>query len=79
MNTAMWEDAAESVYWFRRPTRLIDTNQSPFNRWFPDGTTNACYNALDLHVSNGLEDRMALIYDSPVTGSKLSVSYGELL
>jgi len=79
MNTAMWEDAVESVHWFRKPTRLIDTDRSPFNRWFPDGMTNACYNALDLHVSNGLEDHMALIYDSPVTGSKLSVSYGELL
>lgn len=79
MSTAIWEDAAKSVHWFREPSRLIDTERSPCNRWFPDGTTNACYNALDLHVSKGLEDRTALIYDSPVTESKLSISYGALL
>ena len=79
MSTGIWEGAAKSVHWFREPSRLIDTDRSPFNRWFPDGTTNACYNALDLHVSNGLEDRIALIYDSPVTESKLSISYGALL
>jgi len=79
MNTDIWEDAAKSVHWFRQPGRLIDTDRSPFDRWFPDGTTNACYNALDLHVSNGFGDRTALIYDSPVTESKLSISYEALL
>jgi propionyl-CoA synthetase len=58
---------------------MIDTDRSPFDRWFPDGTTNACYNALDLHVAIGHGDRTALIYDSPVTESKLSISYGTLL
>jgi len=61
------------------PRRVIDTDRAPFNRWFPDGTTNACYNALDLHVAQGHEDRIALIYDSPVTECKRSISYGELL
>jgi len=79
MNTDIWEDAAKSVHWFRQPGILIDTDRSPFDRWFPDGTTNACYNALDLHVSNGHGDRTALIYDSPVTESKRSISYGALL
>jgi len=79
MNTGIWEDAAKNVHWYRQPGRLIDTDRSPFNRWFPDGTTNACYNALDLHVAHGYEDRIALIYDSPVTDCKRSFSYGELL
>jgi propionyl-CoA synthetase len=79
MSTSIWEDAAKSVHWYRKPGQVIDTNRAPFNRWFPDGTTNACYNALDLHVAQGHEDRIALIYDSPVTESKRSISYGELL
>jgi len=79
MSTSIWEDAAKSVHWYREPGRVIDTDRAPFYRWFPDGTTNACYNALDLHVAQGHEDRVALIYDSPVTVSKRSISYGELL
>ena len=79
MSTSIWEDAAKSVHWYVEPGRVIDTDRAPFNRWFPDGTTNACYNALDLHVAQGHEDRIALIYDSPVTESKRSISYGELL
>ena len=79
MSTSIWEDAAKSVHWYRKPGRVIDTDRAPFYRWFPDGTTNACYNALDLHVAQGHEDRIALIYDSPVTESKRSISYGELL
>ena len=79
MSTSIWEDAAKCVHWYREPGRVIDTDGAPFNRWFPDGTTNACYNALDLHVAQGHEDRIALIYDSPVTEGKRSISYGELL
>ena len=40
---------------------------------------NTCYNALDRHVIAGRGDQTALIYDSPVTGSKRSLSYAELL
>ena len=79
MDTQIWEDAAKRVHWYSAPRQLIDTDRSPFNRWFPDGTTNACYNALDLHVAEGNEDRIALIHDSPVTDSKKRISYGELL
>ena len=79
MSTSIWKDAAKSVHWYKKPGRVIDTDRAPFNRWFPDGTTNACYNALDLHVAQGYEDRIALIYDSPVTEGKRSISYGELL
>jgi len=79
MSTEIWKDAAKGIHWFKEPDVQINTDQAPFNRWFPDGTTNACYNALDLHVTQGHEDRIALIYDSPVTDSKRKISYGELL
>jgi propionyl-CoA synthetase len=40
---------------------------------------NTCYNTLDRHVVNGRADQPALIYDSPVTGSKRTYTYAELL
>ena len=74
-----WLDAAVAVDWFRKPKKALDDQQPPFYRWYPDGQLNICYNALDRHVIKGDADRTALIYDSPVTGTKRSYSYAELL
>ncbi|REF30694.1 acetate--CoA ligase [Calidifontibacter indicus] len=74
-----WLDAAEAVDWFRKPKKALDDQQPPFYRWYPDGQLNICYNALDRHVIKGDADRTALIYDSPVTDTKRSYSYAELL
>ena len=74
-----WLDAAVAVDWFRKPKKALDDQQPPFYRWYPDGQLNICYNALDRHVIRGDADRTALIYDSPVTGTKRSYSYAELL
>jgi propionyl-CoA synthetase len=78
-NLALWRQAAEDIFWYEAPQTTLDDSQPPFYRWFPDGVTNACYNALDLHVANGRGAQDALIYDSPVTGSRRRYSYSELL
>ncbi len=75
----MWQDAAQEVFWYESPTRILDDSHPPFYRWFPDGVTNACYNALDLQVAQGRGEQTALIYDSPVTACKARFTYSELL
>ena len=59
---------------------IRDRNKSnhPFYKWYEDGITNTCYNALDIHIDRGRGDKTALIYDSPITGSKSKLSYKEL-
>ena len=79
VDTAMWEQASADIHWFRSPQTVLDRENPPFYRWFPDGLTNACYNALDIHVAQGRAEQLALIYDSPVTGTKRRYSYAELL
>ena len=74
-----WAKAAEDVFWYRRWDRVLDSSKAPFYRWFPGAETNTCYNALDRHVEAGHGERVALIYDSPVTGTKRRYSYRELL
>ncbi len=74
-----WGDAATSVDWIRRPRRVLDDDRPPFYRWFPDASLNTCYNALDRHVANGRADQAALIYDSPMTGVKRTITYAQLL
>ena len=74
-----WGDAAQDVHWFEPPRTILDDSNPPFIKWFPDGITNACYNALDRHVENGRGEQVALIYDSPVTGTKATFTYQEML
>jgi propionyl-CoA synthetase len=77
--TGFWGEQAELIDWFVKPQVVLDAERAPFFEWFPDGTLNTCYNALDRHVIAGHGERTALIYDSPLTGTKLSVTYARLL
>ncbi|MGV0990613.1 MAG: propionyl-CoA synthetase [Mycobacterium sp.] len=74
-----WAKAAEAVTWTRAPQQVLEDSNPPFYRWFPDAELNTCANALDRHVEGGRGEQAALIYDSPVTGSKRVYSYRELL
>ena len=78
-DSQLWRNAAEDVYWYRAPATVLDDSNPPFYRWFPDGVTNACYNAVDIHVEQGRGDQLAVIYDSPVTGTKRSYTFAQLL
>jgi propionyl-CoA synthetase len=73
-----WGTAATKVKWFRHYDKVLTSDNPPFYRWFEGGMVNSCYNALDYHVEQGLKDRIALIYDSPVTKTVKKYSYGEL-
>jgi len=73
-----WAEAAEAIHWDRRWDKVLDDSNKPFYRWFIGGELNTCYNALDFHVENGRADQAALIYDSPVTDTKKTLSYREL-
>jgi propionyl-CoA synthetase len=75
---AFWAEAAEAVHWDAKWDRVLDDTRPPFTRWFTGAKVNACYNALDRHVENGRADQAALIYDSPVTDTIRSFTYGEL-
>jgi propionyl-CoA synthetase len=74
-----WAEQATLVDWFKKPKQILDESNAPFYRWFPDATLNTCYNALDRHVVAGNAERTALVYDSPVTDTKLELTYAELL
>jgi len=73
-----WAEAARAIDWVRPPERVLDVSRPPFYRWFPDAELNTSANALDRHVANGRGDAVALIYDSPVTGTLRRFSYAEL-
>jgi len=71
-------DAAEAIDWERRWDRVLDTSRPPFYRWFAGARLNTCWNAVDRHVATGRGDRIAMIWDSPVTGQIKHFTYREL-
>jgi propionyl-CoA synthetase len=73
-----WAEAAEAIDWDRRWDRVLDDSRPPFYRWFAGARLNTCWNALDRHVAAGRGERVALIWDSPVTGSIERFTYREL-
>ena len=73
-----WQEISEDIFWFKKPTKILNKSNPPFYKWFEDGVTNTCYNALDHHINMGKEDKTALIYDSPITGNKAKFTYKEL-
>jgi len=73
-----WARAGESIQWYRPWDTVLDQSNPPFYRWFSGGRLNTCYNAIDYHVEHGRADQPALIYDSPVTGTRRTLSYREL-
>ncbi len=77
-DTTLWEAAARDIFWYEAPSRVRDDSRPPFYRWYPDGVTNACYNALDVHVEAGRGEQPAVIYDSPVTDTRRTLTYAEL-
>ena len=74
-----WREAAAAVGWDVEPPVVLDRSDAPYYRWFTGGKLNTCWNALDRHVEAGHGDRLALVYDSPVTGTAASLTYAELL
>src|SRR3954451_15737655 len=73
-----WAEAAEAIDWERRWDRVLDASRPPFYRWFAGGRLNTCWNAVDRHVAAGRGERVALIWDSPVTGQVRHFTYLEL-
>ncbi len=73
-----WAEQAAAIDWSKRWDKVLDASNPPFYRWFPGGELNACHNALDRHVEGGRAEQTALIYDSPVTGTKKSFTYRAL-
>ena len=75
---SFWAAAAEAIHWDRKWSAVIDRSRPPFDRWFPGGLLNTCYNAVDRHADSARGDQLALIYDSAMMGVIQRFTYREL-
>jgi len=74
---AFWGKLADNCHWHKKWDKVLDETNKPFYQWFTGGEINTCYNALDCHIKTR-GDQLALIYDSPVTGTKKKYTFTEL-
>jgi acetyl-CoA synthetase len=70
--------ARELVTWKKPFTKVLDSSNAPFFKWFDDGTLNVSYNCLDRNVEAGLGNKVAIIFEAD-DGKVTRVTYGELL
>jgi propionyl-CoA synthetase len=73
-----WAEAARDIDWIRPADKVFDRDAGVYGRWFAGALCNTCHNAVDRHVAAGRAGQAAIIYDSPVTATKRTITYAEL-
>ncbi len=73
-----WEKQSSLIAWYKKPEIILSRDENNYFSWYADGELNTSYLCLDYHIEQGRGEQTALIYDSPVTDSKMSFSYLEL-
>ncbi|MGP5017957.1 propionyl-CoA synthetase [Vreelandella alkaliphila] len=73
-----WAEQAKRLPWFKFPSTILSYDDQQHARWFDDGELNICYAAIDYHVEQGRGDQPAILWDSPVTQSKQTITYQAL-
>ena len=75
---AYWMQAAQAIDWTRAPGKALFDRGDHIYEWYADGLVNGCYNAVDRHVEAGYGDQVAIIHDSPISGTKSKLTYAEM-
>ncbi len=70
--------AAEAIDWIVPPTQALFERGDHIYEWFADAQVNTCWNAVDRHVEAGHGARVAIVHDSPITGTSARITYAEL-
>jgi propionyl-CoA synthetase len=73
-----WGEAAQAIDWIEPPKQVFDPGAGVYGRWFAGGVCNTCWNAVDRHVMQGRGEQAAIIYDSPLSGQKRTLTYYRL-
>ncbi|XP_053719090.1 acyl-CoA synthetase short-chain family member 3, mitochondrial [Synchiropus splendidus] len=76
--TSFWAEVGKDISWFEPWRKTLHVDDPVFPQWFVGGKLNICYNAVDRHVENGRGEQPAVLYDSPVTGTKRIITFKEL-
>ncbi|WPH00293.1 Acetyl-coenzyme A synthetase N-terminus [Acrodontium crateriforme] len=84
--SSFWAHQADQLTWSKKPLITFQKSNKKLKSgishttwsWFPDGELSTSYNCVDRHVEAGHGNKTAIIWDSPVSGSKEKITYAEL-
>ncbi|MEO9898787.1 MAG: AMP-binding protein [Paracoccaceae bacterium] len=74
---AYWMDQSKAIDWVEAPKQALYERGEHLFEWFAESKVNTCWNAVDRHVATR-GDQAAIIYDSPVTDTKTTITYKDL-
>ena len=72
-----WAEEAKLIHWRRPPREILDYSNPPFARWFVEGQTSLCFNALDRHLAER-GDQAALVWISTEVDKTRSFTFRQL-
>ena len=75
--SAFWSEQARRIDWHHPFSQVLDDSHPPFTKWFVDGSTNLCHNAVDRWIGTRGE-QPALIAISTETNTEKTYSFREL-
>ena len=73
-----WDEHAKGINWIEPYKKTLHKTNN-YYQWFHEGKLNTCYNCIDRHVKVGKGEKVAIIYDSPITNTKKKITYNNLL
>ena len=78
-----WLEQAESLTWFKKPTKSLEYTWDTRNRkiehtWFADGQLNVSYNCLDRHLGTPTAKKTALIWQGEADDAVRKYTYEQL-
>ena len=73
-----WKEQSKNLDWYAPPETILSEDKYGYPKWFADGELNVSYLCIDKHIEDGYGEDHAIIYDSPVTGSKRHINYNQL-
>ena len=74
---AFWTNEANLIHWNKKFDAVLQYSKPPFAKWFVNGETNLCFNAIDRHLAER-GDQAAIVYMSTETNTEYSISYSDL-
>tara|TARA_E500000331_G_scaffold86240_1_gene81913 strand:- start:41898 stop:43793 length:1896 start_codon:yes stop_codon:yes gene_type:complete len=72
-----WAEQAKLIHWNSDFDQVLDYSRPPFTKWFLNGKTNLCFNAIDRHLKDRSKQN-AIVYVSTETNTEFAISYQEL-
>ncbi|MBL8120732.1 MAG: AMP-binding protein, partial [Anaerolineae bacterium] len=72
-----WAKRAETLDWYQKWEKVLDSSNAPFYKWFVGGKTNIALNALDRHIKTWRKNKLAIIFEGE-KGDKQTLSYWRL-